>query len=170
MSKSIQTVRLLVPAARSTPSPPVGPALGARGIKSIDFCKEFNAKTQHLTPGTPTPVKLLVDTSNRSFTFTIKSPPTSWLLMKAAGVEKGSGTPPSGKALIMLGNAPNPALPQDVHVSTTGFKEIGTISLKHIYEISKIKKGDDHMKHIGLEELAKSIMGTCKNIGIRVVR
>ena len=70
----------------------------------------------------------------------------------------------------MLGNAPNPALPQDVHVSTTGFKEIGTISLKHIYEISKIKKGDDHMKHIGLEELAKSIMGTCKNIGIRVVR
>ena len=58
----------------------------------------------------------------------------------------------------------------DLHMPTVGFKEIGTVSLKHIYEIAKIKKSDDHMKHLGLEELAKSVLGTCRNIGIRVIR
>jgi large subunit ribosomal protein L11 len=113
--------------------------------------------------------------SNRSFTFTIKSPPTSWLLMQAAGVAKGSGAPPAGKGLIqhVLGNAPNPALPSDVPIPsgtpTTGFKEIGSVSLKHIYEIAKIKQQDDHMRHIPLEKLAGSILGTCRNTGIRVL-
>jgi len=90
--------------------------------------------------------------------------------MQAAGISKGSGTPPAGKALILLGNAPNPATPADVNIPTTAFKEIGTVSLKHVYEIAKIKKKDDHLKHVGLEELARSILGTSRNIGIRVIR
>jgi large subunit ribosomal protein L11 len=111
-----------------------------------------------------------IDMSNKSFTFTVKSPPTSWLLMQAAGVEKGAGDPPAGKNLILLGSAPNPALPQDTSIPTVGFKEIGSVTLKHIYEIAKIKKQDDHLKHIPLESLARSVLGTSRNIGIRVVR
>lgn len=181
--------------AKATPSPPIGPALGtslrftkvaimligirlflfnntgARGIRSADFCKEFNARTAHITPGTPTPVKMNIDMTNKSFTFIIKSPPTSWLLMQAAGVDKGAGDPPAGKALILLGNAPNPALPGgDPGIPTVGFKEIGSVTLKHIYEIAKIKKQDEHLKHIPLESLARSVLGTSRNIGIRVTR
>lgn len=131
---------------------------------------EFNARTAHMVPGTPTPVSMVVDTANRSFTFTMKSPPTSWLLMQAAGVNKGSGSPPAGKGLIQLGNAPNPALPESASVPTIGFKEIGTVSLKHIYEIARIKQGDEHLKHVPLRDLAKSVLGTARNVGIRVVR
>lgn len=94
--------------------------------------------------------------------------------MRAAGVGKGSGSPPSGKALVLLGSAPSPAMGlagQQAASSgpTTNFKEIGKVSLKHIYEIAKIKKTDDHLKHIGLEQIASSVLGTCRNIGIRVV-
>lgn len=89
--------------------------------------------------------------------------------MQAAGVEKGAGDPPAGKQLIALGNAPNPAL-ADTSIPTTGFKEIGTVTLKHIYEIAKVKQQDDHLKHISLESLARSVLGTSRNIGVRVVR
>jgi large subunit ribosomal protein L11 len=89
--------------------------------------------------------------------------------MKAAGVDKGSGTPPAGKALIMLGNAPNPVAGETA-LPTSAFKEIGQVSLKHVYEIAKIKKQDEHLKHVELEELARSVLGTCRNIGIRVLR
>lgn len=143
---------------------------GARGIRSADFCKEFNARTSHIVPGTPTPVKMNIDMSNKSFTFTIKSPPTSWLLMQAAEVDKGAGDPPAGKNLILLSNAPNPALPGDVAIPTVGYKEIGSVTLKHVYEIAKIKKEDEHLKHVPLESLARSVLGTCRNIGIRVTR
>ena len=90
--------------------------------------------------------------------------------MQAAGVDKGAGDPPAGKGLIMLGNAPNPALPSDIGVPTVGYKEIGSVTLKHIYEIAKIKKQDEHLKHIDLASLARSVLGTCRNIGIRVTR
>lgn len=90
--------------------------------------------------------------------------------MQAAGVDKGAGDPPAGKNLILLANAPNPALPGDIGVPTVGYKEIGSVTLKHIYEIAKIKKQDEHLKHIELESLARSVMGTCRNIGIRVTR
>lgn len=155
---------------RNVPTFVLCDTIGARGVRSADFCKEFNARTSHLAPGTPTPVKLTIDMSNKSFTFSIKSPPTSWLLMQAAGVDKGAGDSPAGKNLIMLANAPNTAIPADVSLPTIGYKEIGSVTLKHIYEIAKIKKQDEHLKHIDLESLARSVLGTCRNIGIRVTR
>lgn len=71
-----------------------------------------------------------------------------------------------------MGNAPNQVMPEPLASAgpTTGFKEIGKVSLKHVYEIAKIKKEDAHLKHVGLEQLARSVLGTCRNIGIRVIR
>lgn len=106
-------VKLIVGAGQAAPAPPVGPALGSKGVKAIDFCKEFNARTAHLNTGVPTPALVTVK-PDRSFTFEVKSPPTSWLLLQAAGLEKGSQDPKREK--------------------------IGKLSLKHIYEIAKIKK------------------------------
>lgn len=93
MAKKIQAyVKLQVKAGQANPSPPVGPALGQHGVNIMQFCKEFNAKTQHLELGLPTPVVITVY-SDRSFTFITKTPPASVLLMKAAGIKKGSRTP-----------------------------------------------------------------------------
>ncbi|KAG5723590.1 hypothetical protein E4T56_gene18143 [Termitomyces sp. T112] len=116
-----QVVRLLIPAGKAAPTPPVGPALGARGVKSMDFCKEFNAKTAHIEQGVPTPTLITVQ-PDRTFTFITKTPPAAYFLKKAAGIEKGTGKPG--------------------HVSN------GTVSLKHVYEIAKIKSTDEHMKHL----------------------
>jgi len=137
--------RLIVPAGKASPSPPVGPALGARGVKSIDFCKEFNARTAHLEPLTPTPVVITVN-PDRSFTFVVKSPPTGWLLKQASGIDKGAGETPAGK-----------------YVSAG--KEVGQVSIKHVYEIAKIKQKDAHLAGVGLEALARSVIGTCKSMG-----
>lgn len=106
-------IKLIVGAAQATPSPPVGPALGSKGVKAIDFCKEFNARTAHFNPGVPIPTLVTVK-PDRTFSFELKSPPTAWLVLKAAGAEKG----------IASGKDP----------------KVGTISLKHVYEIAKIKK------------------------------
>ncbi|KAJ3551859.1 hypothetical protein NM688_g4465 [Phlebia brevispora] len=97
MSKAVakaraQIVRILVPAGKAAPTPPVGPALGARGVKSMDFCKEFNARTAHLEPGIPTPTLITVQ-PDRTFSFIIKTPPTTYFLKQAAGIEKGTGKP-----------------------------------------------------------------------------
>jgi len=110
----------------------------------MDFCKEFNARTAHLEPTTPTPVVITVN-PDRSFSFVVKSPPTGWLIKQAAGIEQGIGAPPPGKLV------------------TSG--EVGVISIKHVYEIARIKQKDDHMAGIGLEALVKSVLGTCKSIG-----
>ncbi|CAE6457676.1 unnamed protein product [Rhizoctonia solani] len=123
-----QIVRLLVPAGKAAPTPPVGPALGARGVKSMDFCKEFNARTAHMEPGIPTPTLITVQ-PDRTFTFVTKTPPVSYFLKKAAGIEKGTARP--------------------------GHDWVGTLTLKHVYEIAKIKATDEHMKHIGLEGITK---------------
>ncbi|KAJ2795846.1 mitochondrial 54S ribosomal protein YmL19, partial [Coemansia furcata] len=77
-------LKLIVPAGKATPSPPVGPALGQRGVKSMDFCKQFNDRTKDLILDTPTPVAISIK-PDRTFTFAVKSPPTSWLLKRAAG-------------------------------------------------------------------------------------
>lgn len=146
MSRAVATkdvlVKLIVPAGGATPSPPIGPALGARGVKSIDFCKEFNARTSAYAPGVPLPV-LITIRPNRTFAFDIKTPSTAWLLMKAAGIEKGSGEP--GKSLV------------------------GKISLKHVYEIAKIKSKDEKLKGLELESICKSVAGTAKTLGLDVV-
>ncbi|KAK2466342.1 hypothetical protein APHAL10511_001984 [Amanita phalloides] len=84
-----QVVRLLIPAGKAAPSPPVGPALGARGVKSMDFCKEFNARTAHIEPGVPTPTLITVQ-PDRTFSFVTKTPPCSYFLKRAASLEKGT--------------------------------------------------------------------------------
>jgi len=133
---------LLIPAGKAAPTPPVGPALGARGVKSMDFCKEFNARTAHVEPGVPIPTLITVQ-PDRSFTFTITSPPASYLLKKAAGIEKGASKP--------------------------GNEVTGTISLKHVYEITKIKSSDEQLKHLPLESVARMIVGSARTHGIQVV-
>ncbi|PCH41435.1 mitochondrial ribosomal protein L11 [Wolfiporia cocos MD-104 SS10] len=137
-----QVVRILVGAGKAAPTPPIGPALGARGVKSMDFCKEFNARTAHIEPGIPIPTLITVQ-PDRSFTFITKTPPTAYFLKKAAGVEKGTGRP--------------------------GHEIVGTVSLKHVYEIAKIKATDEHLKHLRLEAIASTIIGTAKTLGIQVV-
>ncbi|KAJ7638663.1 mitochondrial 54S ribosomal protein YmL19 [Roridomyces roridus] len=137
-----QLVRLLIPAGKAAPTPPVGPALGARGVKSMDFCKEFNARTAHIEQGVPVPTLITVQ-PDRTFTFVTKSPPATYFLKKAAGIEKGSGKP--------------------------GHELTGTISLKHVYEIAKIKASDEHTKHIPLESVARMVCGSARSLGLQVV-
>ena len=139
---SIHFQRLLIPAGKAAPTPPVGPALGARGVKSMDFCKEFNAKTAHIAPGVPIPTLITVQ-PDRTFTFITKTPPASYFLKQAAGIEKGTGRP--------------------------GHEVTGTISLKHVYEIAKIKATDEHMKTLPLESIARMIVGSAKSLGVQVV-
>jgi large subunit ribosomal protein L11 len=90
--KIVGYIKLEIPAGQANPSPPVGPALGQRGLNIMEFCKAFNAATQKSDPGTPTPV-VITAYGDRSFTFVTKTPPTSYFLKKAAGIDKGSGTP-----------------------------------------------------------------------------
>lgn len=146
MSRAVATkdvlVKLIVPAGGATPSPPIGPALGARGVKSIDFCKEFNARTSAYAPGVPLPV-LITIRPNRTFAFDIKTPSTAWLLMRAAGIDKGSGEP--GKVVS------------------------GKVSLKHVFEVAQIKAKDEKLKGLPLESICKSVVGTAKTLGIEVV-
>ena len=97
MAKKIDAyIKLQVPAGKANPSPPVGPALGQRGVNIMEFCKAFNAQTQGMEPGLPIPVVITVY-SDKSFTFVTKTPPASVLLRKAVGIEKGSSTPHSVK-------------------------------------------------------------------------
>jgi large subunit ribosomal protein L11 len=108
----------------------------------MDFCKEFNARTAHISPGTPIPTVIAIE-PDRTFTFVMKTPPTAYFLKKAAGVDKGSGKP--------------------------GHEWAGTVSLKHVYEIAKIKAKDDHLKHLKLEAIANSVAGVARTLGIKVV-
>src|SRR5689334_19961734 len=85
-------VRLLVSAGKASPQPPVGPALGARGVKSMDFCKQFNDKTKHIVTDTPIPTVITIK-PDRTFSFITKTPPTTFLLKRAAGIEKGASKP-----------------------------------------------------------------------------
>ncbi|CCH44736.1 50S ribosomal protein L11 [Wickerhamomyces ciferrii] len=137
-------VKLIVNAGQAAPTPPVGPALGSKGVKAIDFCKEFNARTASFNPGVPIPVALIIK-PDRSFQFELKSPPTGYLLLKAAGVDKGASEVGPGKAFA------------------------GEVSLKHIYEIAKIKKTDLRHKDQELQGICKSVIATAKSMGINVV-
>ncbi|SMN19804.1 similar to Saccharomyces cerevisiae YNL185C MRPL19 Mitochondrial ribosomal protein of the large subunit [Maudiozyma saulgeensis] len=139
-------VKLIVAAGQAAPSPPVGPALGSKGIKAIDFCKEFNARTANYEAGIPIPTLITVK-PDRTFTFELKSPPTGYLLLKALGIEKGCGTPN-----------------QKAKEGT-----VGQLSLKHIYEIAKIKKTDQRHSLLEMESIVKSVIGVAKSMGIRVV-
>lgn len=108
----------------------------------MDFCKEFNARTAHIETGIPTPTLITVQ-PDRTFTFITKTPPTTYLLKKAAGIEKGTGKP--------------------------GHEVVGTVSLKHVYEIAKIKATDAHLQHLRLEAIASTVVATAKTLGVQVV-
>ncbi|KAJ2785429.1 mitochondrial 54S ribosomal protein YmL19 [Coemansia javaensis] len=135
-------LKMIVPAGKATPSPPVGPALGQRGVKSMDFCKQFNDRTKDLVVDTPTPVAISIN-ADRTFSFAVKSPPTAWLLKRAAGVAKGAAQP--------------------------GKETVGTVSLKHVYAIAQIKAKDPVMSHIELRSICRSVIATARSVGIRVV-
>ena len=139
-------IKLIVAAGQAAPSPPVGPALGSKGVKAIDFCKEFNARSAKYEPGTPIPVLITVK-PDRSFTFEMKSPPTGYLLLKALGIEKGAGQP---------------------NLDVKG-RTVGELSLKHIYEIAKIKKTDERHALLEMQGIVKSVIGVAKSMGIKVV-
>jgi large subunit ribosomal protein L11 len=97
--KVVGFIKLQVPAGQANPSPPIGPALGQRGLNIMEFCKQFNARTQKLEPGMPIPVTITAY-GDRTFTFEMRQPPVTWLLKKAARLESGSKTPgrdPAGK-------------------------------------------------------------------------
>jgi len=140
MARKIETyVKLQVPAAKANPSPPVGPALGQHGVNIMEFCKAFNAQTQGMEPGIPVPVVITVY-NDRSFTFITKTPPATVLLKKAAGIEKGSGTPNSNK--------------------------VGKVTRKQLEEIAKIKEPD--LNSADLEAAVRIIAGSARSMGLDV--
>ena len=133
-------LKLQVPAGAANPSPPIGPALGQRGLNIMEFCKAFNAATQGLEPGMPIPV-VITAYGDRSFTFETKTPPNSYFLMKAAGIEKGSQTPGKGT--------------------------IGRVTMKQVREIAEKKMKDLNAKDI--EGAARMIAGSARSMGLEVV-
>ncbi|RJE17861.1 hypothetical protein PHISCL_09803 [Aspergillus sclerotialis] len=137
-----QIVKLIVGAGQASPSPPVGPALGSRGVKSMDFCK-----AAHIETGVPVPARVTVR-PDRSFTFDLRTPTTTWLLLKAANVEPRKGR---------LRGAMNP-----------GHESVGKISLKHVYEIAKIKQSEMRLSGLSLQSLCKSVIAQAKSVGIKV--
>ncbi|EED23286.1 mitochondrial ribosomal protein L11, putative [Talaromyces stipitatus ATCC 10500] len=143
-----QFVKLIVGAGQASPSPPVGPALGSKGVKSMDFCKEFNARTANIEPGTPIPAYITIR-PDRSFAFELRTPTTSWLLLQASGVAPRKGR---------LRGAQNP-----------GTEVIGSVTLKHVYEIAKIKQSELRLSGLSLEGLCKSVIAQAKSIGLKVV-
>lgn len=136
--KEVTKIKLTIPGGEATPAPPVGPALGQHGIAIMDFCKQFNAKTQD-KKGDLIPVEITVY-EDRSFDFITKSPPTSFLLKKAAGVEKGSGKPHKDK--------------------------VGTVTNKDIENIAVQKIPD--LNTTNLNKAKEIVKGTAKNMGIEI--
>ncbi|MGH7902265.1 MAG: 50S ribosomal protein L11 [Thermodesulfobacteriota bacterium] len=138
MKKVIAEIKLLIPAGKATPSPPVGPALGQRGVNIMEFCKAFNAETSRSDGLIPVIVTVYAD---RSFSFITKSPPASYLLLKAAGIEKGSGEVPRVKA--------------------------GKVTRAQIKEIASKKLADLNTDDIKMAE--RIVEGTARSMGIDVV-
>lgn len=137
-AKEIQTyVKLQVPAGSANPAPPVGPALGQHGLAIQDFCKAFNDRTSSMEKGMPVPVVITVY-SDRSFDFVIKTPPASVLLRKAAGIEKGSGTPNSEK--------------------------VGRVTRKQLEEIATEKMPD--LSANDLDAAVRIIAGSARSMGV----
>ncbi|HUC12402.1 MAG TPA: 50S ribosomal protein L11 [Stellaceae bacterium] len=139
--KIIGIIKLQVPAGKANPSPPIGPALGQRGLNIMEFCKAFNATTQGLEPGMPIPV-VITAFGDRSFTFVTKSPPNSYFLKKAAGIDKGSQT--TGK-----GNT------------------VGRITMEQIREIAEKKMPDLNAKDI--DGACRMLVGSARSMGLEVV-
>ena len=140
MAKKIAAyIKLQVAAGKANPSPPVGPALGQRGVNIMEFCKAFNAKTQDIEPGLPIPVVITVY-SDRSFTFVTKTPPAPVLLKKAAGIKSGSARPNTDK--------------------------VGTVTRAQLEEIAKTKEPD--LTAADMDAAVRTIAGTARSMGLNV--
>jgi len=140
MAKKVEAyIKLQVKAGEANPSPPVGPALGQHGVNIMEFCKAFNAQTQSMEKGLPLPVIITVY-SDRSFTFIIKTPPASYLLKKAVGVEKGSSVP--------------------------NLSKVGTVKREQLEEIAKMKEPD--LTAADMDAAVRTIAGTARSMGIDV--
>ena len=140
MAKKIQAyVKLQVPAGAANPSPPIGPALGQQGVNIMEFCKQFNARTQSMEKGMPIPVVITVF-QDRSFTFVTKTPPVSYFLKKAAGIEKGA--------------------------KTTGTQTVGKVSRQQMEEIAKTKMPDINANDI--DGAVRMIAGSARSMGLQV--
>ena len=137
--KIVGFVKLQVPAGKANPSPPIGPALGQRGLNIMEFCKAFNAQTQGMEPGLPVPV-VITAYADKSFTFVMKTPPASVLLKKAAGLQKGSSNPLTNK--------------------------VGKITRAQVEEIAKTKEPD--LTGADLDAKVRIIAGTARSMGIEV--
>ena len=137
--KVVGYVKLQVKAGQANPSPPVGPALGQRGLNIMEFCKQFNAATQKLEPGLPTPV-IITAYSDRTFTFIIKSTPASVLLKKAAGITSGSKRPNADK--------------------------VGKVTRAQIEDIVKAKQGD--LTAADMDAAVRTIAGSARRMGLAV--
>ena len=140
MAKKIAAyIKLQVKAGEANPSPPVGPALGQRGVNIMEFCKAFNAKTQDVEKGLPLPVVITVY-SDKSFTFITKTPPATILLKKATGIKSGSSNPNT--------------------------KKVGTVTVAQLEEIAKAKMED--LNAANLEAAVKTIAGSARSMGLNV--
>ncbi|MEO5366795.1 MAG: 50S ribosomal protein L11 [Magnetococcus sp. WYHC-3] len=140
MAKKITAyIKLEIPAGQAKPSPPVGPALGQHGLNIMEFCKTFNAQTQKLEQGAPTPVIITVY-ADRTFTFELKTPPASYLIKKQVGIAKGSATPSRGS--------------------------IGTITQEQLAEVAKVKMVD--LNANTLDAAKRIIAGSARSMGLTV--
>ena len=134
-------VKLQVPAGKANPSPPIGPALGQRGLNIMEFCKAFNAATQSLEPGMPIPVVITAYT-DRTFTFVTKTPPVSYFLKKAANLKSGSQTPGKGSF-------------------------VGKVTVAQIREIAEAKMKDLNCAEV--DSAVQMIKGSARSMGLQVV-
>ncbi len=132
-------IKLEVPAGKANPSPPIGPALGQRGVNIMEFCKHFNAATQGMEPGMPIPVVITVY-GDRSFTYITKTPPASYFIKKAARVDKASETP--------------------------GRESVGRVTKAQIREIAEQKMPD--LSANDIDAACRTIMGSARSMGIEV--
>lgn len=137
--KIVGYIKLQIPAGKANPSPPVGPALGQRGLNIMEFCKAFNAATQGMEPGLPVPV-VITAFADKSFTFVMKTPPAAILLKKAAGIQKGSARPHTDK--------------------------VGKVTRAQLEEIAKTKESD--LTAADLDAAVRIIAGSARSMGIDV--
>ncbi len=140
MAKKIEGyIKLQVPAGKANPSPPIGPALGQRGLNIMEFCKAFNAATQELEAGMPIPT-VITYFSDKSFTFETKTPPASFFLKKAAKKQKGSSTP--------------------------GSSPVGAVTMDQVREIAEAKMKD--LNAVDMDAAMRTIMGSARSMGLEV--
>ncbi len=133
-------IKLTVPAGAANPSPPIGPALGQRGLNIMEFCKAFNAATQNFDQGTPIPT-VITAYGDRTFTFVTKTPPAAWFIQKAANIAKGGSTPSRST--------------------------VGSITMAQVREIAEKKMPDLNANDI--DAASKQIMGTARSMGVQVM-